>query len=235
MVKSIVEGVLVQQIKQEGHKDTESASDEAWHKFRLRFNSIVQNVVQFAKRIPRFLSLELDDQIHLIKGGCFEVACIVHASYIDGKTNCLYIESSTGQSSITRDEFKAAFALGDSFIDHLFNFSSRLNAFTLTGNETALFAALILLAPERQGLQSKEHISKLQESLIQALQTQISVDHPKDVGLFARLLMIISSLREVNSEHKNMLANVRSCPELAADSQSLIFGVIEWKKVEMWS
>ena len=44
-----------------------------WHKFKCRFNEVVRDVIRFAKKVPGFTSLDLDDQVGLIKGGCFEV------------------------------------------------------------------------------------------------------------------------------------------------------------------
>lgn len=56
---------------------------------------------------------------------------------------------------------------------------------------------------------NREKVSKLQELLIQALQNQITAGHPDELGLFPRLLMSISSLRELGVEHRRMLENVK--------------------------
>ena len=69
----------------------------------------------------------------------------------------------------------------------------------------------------------KDRVTKLQETIIQALQGQISANHPNEVGLFPRVLMIISNLRELNTEHRRMLATTRS----KSDTQSDVFGIIE--------
>lgn len=39
----------------------------------MRLNKTIQDVVIFAKKLPGFSALDQDDQISLIKGGCFEV------------------------------------------------------------------------------------------------------------------------------------------------------------------
>ena len=44
-----------------------------WHHFQMRLNRTIEDVVCFAKKIPGFAELDQDDQISLIKGGCFEV------------------------------------------------------------------------------------------------------------------------------------------------------------------
>ena len=63
--------------------------------------------------------------------------------------------------------------------------------------------------------------------LIQALQNQISTNHPNEVGLFPRLLMIISNLRELSVEHRRMLSTIKSQPDLAGEAAGEIFGLIE--------
>lgn len=48
-------------------------SDMCWQRFKTRFNDIVRDTIRFAKKIPGFSQLEMEDQLSLIKGGCFEV------------------------------------------------------------------------------------------------------------------------------------------------------------------
>ena len=46
----------------------------SWQRFKTRFNDVVRDVIKFAKKVPGFTALDLDDQVKLIKGGCFEVS-----------------------------------------------------------------------------------------------------------------------------------------------------------------
>lgn len=62
---------------------------------------------------------------------------------------------------------------------------------------------------DRPGLKNREKVSKLQELLIQALQSEISLSHKDEGGLFPRLLMSISSLRELGVEHRRMLESLK--------------------------
>uniref|UniRef100_A0A2C9KBD7 Nuclear hormone receptor HR3 n=1 Tax=Biomphalaria glabrata TaxID=6526 RepID=A0A2C9KBD7_BIOGL len=184
-----------------------SPGEMCWHHFQMRLNRTIEDVVCFAKKIPGFADLDQDDQISLIKGGCFEVACVVCAPFIDAETNSIFL---LGNSSIAmREEMKLGFPLGEHFVELLFNLSIRLNAFSLQDTEKALFSALVLISPDRPGLKNREKVSKLQELLIQALQSEISVSHEDEGGLFPRLLMSISSLRELGVEHRRMLESLK--------------------------
>lgn len=74
------------------------------------------------------------------------MACVVHSAYIDGDGNTMYLQWSGG-SIVTRDQLKASFLLGESFLDLMFSFSMRFNGFKLMQVEVALFSALMLITP----------------------------------------------------------------------------------------
>ncbi|XP_071106579.1 nuclear receptor subfamily 1 group D member 1-like [Haliotis cracherodii] len=178
-----------------------------WQHFQLLLNKTIQDVVIFAKKIPGFAVLDQDDQISLIKGGCFEVACVVCAPFVDVDTNTIYLLGNN--SLVTREEMKTGFPLGEHFVELLFTLCIRFNAFKLQESEKSLFSALVLISPDRPGLKNREKVMRLQEMLIQALEAEISSCHPDEVGLFPRLLMSISSLRELGVEHRRMLESLK--------------------------
>ena len=69
-------------------------------------------------------------------------------------------------------------------------------------------------------------MSKLQELLIQALQTEICTSHPDEAGLFPRLLMSISSLRELGVEHRRMLESVKHQMSFSHDLYAETFDLL---------
>ena len=73
---------------------------------------------------------------------------MVHAGFIDGAADIMYLSMPSG-CTVTRDQLKASFLLGENFIELLFNFSIRIMAFNLTRDELALFSALVLITPGR--------------------------------------------------------------------------------------
>lgn len=50
------------------------SSQEIWEEFSMSFTPAVQEVVDFAKRIPGFRDLPKNDQVSLLKAGTFEVS-----------------------------------------------------------------------------------------------------------------------------------------------------------------
>lgn len=47
--------------------------DLCWQAFKSGFNNGVRDVIHFSKTIPGFPDLDIEDQVTLIKAGCFEV------------------------------------------------------------------------------------------------------------------------------------------------------------------
>lgn len=54
--------------------DPRKPSQEVWEEFSMSFTPAVQEVVDFAKRIPGFRELPENDQVSLLKAGTFEVS-----------------------------------------------------------------------------------------------------------------------------------------------------------------
>ncbi|XP_041362946.1 uncharacterized protein LOC121378724 isoform X2 [Gigantopelta aegis] len=221
MIGRIVQEHLVNaENKQQGI----TTGEISWKHFQMRLNNTIQDVVIFAKKIPTFTNLDQDDQISLIKGGCFEVACVVCAPFVDSETNTIFLVGNG--MLVTREEMKCGFPLGEHFVELLFNLCCRFNAFKLHESEKALFSALVLISPDRPGLKNREKVSKLQELLIQALQAEITACHPDEVGLFPRLLMSISSLRELGVEHRRMLESLKGQMSFNHDLYAETFDLI---------
>lgn len=63
---------------------------------------------------------------------------------------------------------------------------------------------------------------QLQDSLIQTLGIAVAENHPLDPGLFPRILLIKSTLRELSIEYRRML----SCAEGKAELSDELHGEI---------
>ena len=74
------------------------------------------------------------------------MACVVHASFTDADQNIMYLATESSYT-VAKDQLKGNFPLAETFIDLIFSFSSKFNAFQLTQGEVALFSALMLITP----------------------------------------------------------------------------------------
>lgn len=80
---------------------------------------------------------------------------------------------------------------------------------------------------DRGGLTNREKVNKLQEILIQALQTQIDLNHRSESGLFPKVLMMVSNLRELNGEQRRVLTNLKGQIDFAEGLLAEIFDLAE--------
>ena len=75
----------------------------------------------------------------------FQVACVVHAQFIDGDSNTIFLEGHN--TLVKREDMKHGFPLGEHFVELMFNLCIRFNTFKLGDPEKALFSALVLISP----------------------------------------------------------------------------------------
>lgn len=84
-----------------------------------------------------------------------------------------------------------------------------------------------MIIVDRGGLTNREKVNKLQEILIQALQNQMEINHRSESGLFPKVLMMVSALRELNSEQRRVLTSLKGQIEFAEGLLAEIFDLTE--------
>ena len=79
---------------------------------------------------------------------------------------------------------------------------------------------------DRVSAGSQPAMMHVQETLIQVLQSLIASSHPLDSGLFPRLLMMMSSLRELSLEYRRMFTSIRERLDTSDNLQSEILEIL---------
>jgi Ligand-binding domain of nuclear hormone receptor len=85
---------------------------------------------------------------------------------------------------------------------------------------------LVYKCLDRVSSESQSRVQRVQETVIQTLQTLTAINHPSDVNLFSRLLMIITNFRELSIEYRQMFALIRDQEGLNDDVQSEILEIL---------
>lgn len=62
---------------------------------------------------------------------------------------------------------------------------------------------------DRPGLVNVAHIEQMQESIVQVLQLHLLANHPDDTFLFPRLLQKLADLRQLVTEHAELVQEIR--------------------------
>ncbi|KAI4563540.1 hypothetical protein MJG53_016114 [Ovis ammon polii x Ovis aries] len=172
-----------------------------------QFRSVeaVQEITEYAKNIPGFVNLDLNDQVTLLKYGVHEIIYTMLASLMN-KDGVLISE---GQGFMTREFLKSLRKPFGDFMEPKFEFAVKFNALELDDSDLAIFIAVIILSGDRPGLLNVKPIEDIQDNLLQALELQLKLNHPESSQLFAKLLQKMTDLRQIVTEHVQLLQVIK--------------------------
>uniref|UniRef100_A0A2A4K083 Probable nuclear hormone receptor HR3 n=1 Tax=Heliothis virescens TaxID=7102 RepID=A0A2A4K083_HELVI len=137
-----------------------------WHTMALRMTPAIQQVVEFAKRLPGFHSLPQDDQLILIKLGFFEV-WLTRITKLSTPECIVFEEGTTFTHHQLIVTYDAPFATA--MLTYVWN----IMRMQITEEEMALFTGTLLMCPHRAGLTAQERIGALQHAMNDALQNNM--------------------------------------------------------------
>ncbi|KAM9327681.1 peroxisome proliferator-activated receptor alpha-like isoform 2-T2 [Pholidichthys leucotaenia] len=166
----------------------------------------VTELTEFAKAVPGFQSLDLNDQVTLLKYGVYEAFFTLLASCMN-KDGLLVAH---GGGFITREFLKSLRRPFSDMMEPKFQFATRFNSLELDDSDLALFVAAIICCGDRPGLVDVPLVEQLQESIVQALRLHLVANHPDDTFLFPRLLQKLADLRELVTEHAQLVQKIRT-------------------------
>uniref|UniRef100_A0A8D0AP21 Peroxisome proliferator-activated receptor alpha a n=1 Tax=Sander lucioperca TaxID=283035 RepID=A0A8D0AP21_SANLU len=166
----------------------------------------VTELTEFAKAVPGFQSLNLNDQVTLLKYGVYEALFTLLASCMN-KDGLLVAR---GGGFITREFLKSLRRPFSDMMEPKFQFAARFNSLELDDSDLALFVAAIICCGDRPGLVEVPLVEQLQESIVQALRLHLLANHPDDTFLFPRLLQKLADLRELVTEHAQLVQEIET-------------------------
>lgn len=165
----------------------------------------VTELTEFAKAVPGFAALDLNDQVTLLKYGVYEALFALLAACMN-KDGLLVAR---GSGFITREFLKSLRRPFSDMMEPKFQFAMRFNALELNDSDLALFVAAIICCGDRPGLSSVSQIESIQESVIHALQLHLLANHPDNNLLFPKLLQKLADLRQLVTEHAELVQEIK--------------------------
>nr|XP_054749476.1 uncharacterized protein LOC129254950 [Lytechinus pictus] len=145
-----------------------------------RFAPIISRIVSFAKAIEGFEEIPHEDQLTLLKAGCFEVLL-------------LQLSLQTVRPDV-----------GD-LVVALSKIASQLNQLNLSLPERALLQASVLVASDRKGIQNVDEVRSLQTHLLGVLEKFLYATHAPDALVFHKCLQVVLDLRVLNHKYSEKL------------------------------
>uniref|UniRef100_A0A8C2X4R2 Retinoic acid receptor RXR n=1 Tax=Cyclopterus lumpus TaxID=8103 RepID=A0A8C2X4R2_CYCLU len=195
-VEKILEAEMAVEQKTELHTDESSGGSSP--------NDPVTNIcqaadkqlftlVEWAKRIPHFSELALDDQVILLRAGWNEllIASFSHRS-ISVKDGILL---ATGLH-VHRNSAHSA-GVGAIFDRVLTELVSKMRDMQMDKTELGCLRAIILFNPDAKGLSNPSEVEQLRERVYASLESYCKQKYPNQQGRFAKLLLRLPALRSI--------------------------------------
>lgn len=150
-------------------------------------------LVEWAKRIPHFSDLPLDDQVILLRAGWNEllIASFSHRS-ISVKDGILL---ATGLH-VHRNSAHSA-GVGAIFDRVLTELVSKMRDMQMDKTELGCLRAIILFNPDAKGLSNPSEVELLRERVYASLEAYCKQRYPDQQGRFAKLLLRLPALRSI--------------------------------------
>lgn len=150
-------------------------------------------LIDWAKNIPHFNSLSLDDQVILLKVGWNEllIASLAHRS-MRAKDSILL-----ANGLVVRRESAEQVGVGTIFERVLSELVSKMRQLNVDKTELGCLRCIVLFNPEAKGLKNVEKVEQIRESVYVSLENYTKNQYPDQCGRFAKLLLRLPALRSV--------------------------------------
>uniref|UniRef100_A0A8B9NCK3 Peroxisome proliferator activated receptor delta n=1 Tax=Accipiter nisus TaxID=211598 RepID=A0A8B9NCK3_9AVES len=165
----------------------------------------VRELTEFAKSIPSFIGLYLNDQVTLLKYGVHEAIFAMLASIMN-KDGLLV---ANGNGFVTREFLRSLRKPFNEIMEPKFEFAVKFNALELDDSDLSLFVAAIILCGDRPGLMNVKQVEEIQDNILQALEFHLQSNHPDAQYLFPKLLQKMADLRQLVTEHAQLVQKIK--------------------------
>ncbi|XP_015198264.1 peroxisome proliferator-activated receptor delta b isoform X2 [Lepisosteus oculatus] len=165
----------------------------------------VRELTEFAKNIPGFVGLFLNDQVTLLKYGVHEAIFAMLPSLMN-KDGLLV---ANGKGFVTREFLRSLRRPFNEIMEPKFEFAVKFNALELDDSDLALFVAAIILCGDRPGLMSVKQVEEIQDNILQALNLHLQANHPDSLYLFPKLLQKMADLRQLVTENAQLVQKIK--------------------------
>lgn len=165
----------------------------------------VRELTEFAKSIPGFVDLYLNDQVTLLKYGVHEAIFAMLPSLMN-KDGLLV---ANGKGFVTREFLRSLRKPFSEIMEPKFEFAVKFNALDLDDSDLALFVAAIILCGDRPGLMNVEQVEQSQDNILQALDLHLQSNHSDSAYLFPKLLQKMADLRQLVTENVQLVQKIK--------------------------
>ncbi|KAG7242142.1 hypothetical protein INR49_024188 [Caranx melampygus] len=207
-VEKILEAETAVELKTELHSDGGSAGNsphDAVTNICQTADKQLFALVEWAKRIPHFSELPLDDQVILLRAGWNEllIASFSHRSITlkDGVLLASELQRdsahSAGVGAIFDRESVQSAEVGAIFDRVLTELVNKMRDMQMDKTELGCLRAIVLFNPDAKGLSNTSEVELLREKVYASLEAYCKQKYPEQQGRFAKLLLRLPALRSI--------------------------------------
>uniref|UniRef100_A0A8C5MJF5 Nuclear receptor subfamily 1 group I member 2 n=1 Tax=Leptobrachium leishanense TaxID=445787 RepID=A0A8C5MJF5_9ANUR len=167
---------------------------------------MIKGVIDFAKVIPYFRNLSIEDQIALLKGSSIEL-CIIRFNMVFNVEKRIW---ECGSNTYSFDDLILA-GYRIPFLEPLIHFHCMLKKLKLHKEEYVLMEALSLFSGDRPGVCENQVIDGVQEFFAMTLMAYIETQRApsqENRFLFAKIMECVTELRTMNEEHSKQILHI---------------------------
>ena len=195
----------------------------------------VKRVITFAKLLPDFRNLVIEDQMALLRGSTMEIFICSSQNLFDKTTNSFNNlisrerelstnDSTNGSNSIKLDILR--FIWSDDVLERTLSYLKSMNDLNIDETTLILYLPLILFSPDRRELINREHVMQIQNKFSILLYKYLLFKYNRQIDvvdkLFTKLLLKMMDLRDLHELHSSILLDVADSSELELYSHAII-------------
>ncbi|XP_076454465.1 retinoic acid receptor alpha-like isoform X1 [Babylonia areolata] len=175
-----------------------------WEKVTELSSAAIVKIVDFAKKIPGFLSLSTSDQITLLKAACLEIMILRICERYSVERDMVHFADGTWlrQEEVEQGGFGP-------LTSTIFSLARSLHGLRCDQTEFAMLAGVCLISGDRSGLEDVEKIEQMQEPLLEALKHYVRSRRPDQPNVFAKMLMKLTDLRSISVKGAERVLHLR--------------------------
>jgi len=162
-------------------------------KFKFAGEKQLTSLVEWAKHIPHFTELCIEDQVALLRGGWNELLIAGFAHRSVGIQNGILLANGV---VVTRENAHTS-GVGGIFDRVLIELVSKMQEMTMDKTELGCLRAIVLFNPDVKGLQDINRVEQLRERVYASLEEYTRTTHENEPGRFAKLLLRLPALRSI--------------------------------------
>jgi len=167
--------------------------DDIQAKFKFAAEKQLTSLVEWAKRIPHFTELPMEEQVLLLRGGWNELMIAGFSHRSVGIQNGIRLASGV---IVTRENAHAS-GVGAIFDRVLVELVSKMTEMEMDKTELGCLRAIVLFNPDVKGLKEVAKVEQLRERVYSSLEEYTRVTHENETGRFAKLLLRLPALRSI--------------------------------------